>query len=62
MQENGINEMQAGDDAVFRITKEYTKTTLDSAKIKKEMPEVYEKYSKETKVSASLSFKQTKEQ
>ena len=60
MLDNGINEMQAGDEGVFRVTKEYTKTTLDSTKLKKDLPEVYEKYSKETKVSASLSFKQSK--
>lgn len=60
MLDNGINEMQAGDEVVFRVTKEYTKTTLDSTKLKKDLPEVYEKYSKETKVSASLSFKQSK--
>ena len=60
MIDKGINEMQAGDEGVFRVTKEYTKTTLDSTKLKKDLPEVYEKYSKETKVSASLSFKQSK--
>lgn len=57
MTDNGINEMQAGDEGVFRVTKEYTKTTLDSTKLKKELPDVYEKYSKETRVSASLQFK-----
>lgn len=61
MVENGINEMQAGEDGVFRVTKEYTKTTLDSAKLKKDLPDVYAKYSKETRVSASLSFKKSKE-
>lgn len=60
MLDNGINEMQAGDEGVFRVTKEYTKTALDSTRLKKDLPEVYEKYSKETKVSASLSFKQSK--
>lgn len=61
MVENGINEMQAGEDGVFRVTKEYKKTTLDSAKLKKDLPDIYAKYSKETKVSASLSFKKSKE-
>lgn len=61
MLDNGINEIQAEDEGVFRVTKEYTKTTLDSAKIKKDLPDVYAKYSKETKVSASLSFKKSKE-
>lgn len=60
MLENGINEMQAEEEGVFRVTKGSTRTTLDTAKLEKDHPDIYEKYSKKTNVSASLSFKKTK--
>ena len=61
MVENGINEMQAGDDGVFKVKKEYVKTIFDAERLKKDLPETYTRFTKTSVVSASLMFKKSKE-
>lgn len=59
MTENNLDEM-ACESGTFVRKAEYTRTSLDSAKIKKDMPEVYEKYSKTTTVAGTISYKLNK--
>ena len=55
MEQNGISKYE---DDTLRITyvAAYSKTSIDSTKLKKEMPEVAEKYQKVTNVKATLKF------
>ena len=54
MEEN--NRLTYEDDFI-KITyrKASTRTTVDSAKLKKELPDIYEEYSKTSNVSSSIS-------
>lgn len=56
MADNNIDEM-AAPGGTFKRTKAYSRTTVDSAKLKKNFPAVFEKCKKETEVAASLTFK-----
>lgn len=44
------------DDVKFTYVAPTTRTTIDSAKLKKDLPEIAEKYSKTSKVSASVKI------
>lgn len=41
----------------FGLKKAYTRTTIDSARLKKDHPEIVEKYSKTSEVAPSITFK-----
>ena len=56
MAENDLDEMSAP-GGVFKRKKPYTRTTVDSARLQKLFPAVYEKVTKVSEVAASLSFK-----
>lgn len=45
------------DKLVVTMTKAYSKQTVDSKKLKEDMPDVYAKYSKETQVKSSVKIK-----
>lgn len=54
MEENGVLNYE--DDYIKVIYKKpYTKTTVDSKKLKEELPDIYEEYSKTSNVSSSIS-------
>lgn len=55
MEKNNIKEMEA-DGGVFKKKESYQRTTIDTAKLKKAYPSIYEQYSKTTTVKSSLSF------
>ena len=59
MTENNITEM-AAPAGVFKMKAAYSQTRVDSAKLQKLYPAVYEKVVKTTNISASLSFKPIK--
>ena len=59
MADNNLDEM-AAPGGVFKRKKAYTRTTVDSARLQKLFPAVYEKVAKATEVAASLSFKPNK--
>lgn len=59
MLENGIDTMGV-DGGSLVVKKSYSRITVDSAKLKAQHPDIYEAYSKETKVNASLMFKKNK--
>lgn len=50
-------ETMAAPGGEFKIKKAYSRTTIDSAALKKAYPAIAEKYSKTTEVSASITFK-----
>lgn len=56
MADNNLDEM-AAPGGVFKRKKAYTQTRVDSSKLQKLYPAVYEKVIKEVDVAASLSFK-----
>jgi len=61
MEENGIDkgfsiETEEGSLKVS-YRKPTTRTTLDSKKLKEELPDIYEEYSKTSEVSSSISIK-----
>ena len=56
MADNNLDEM-AAPGGVFKRKKAYTQTRVDSAKLQKLFPAVYEKVTKVTEVAASLSYK-----
>ena len=56
MADNNLDEM-AAPGGVFKRKKSYTQTRVDSAKLQKLFPAVYEKVTKVTEVAASLSYK-----
>lgn len=59
MADNNLDEM-AAPGGVFKRKKAYTQTRVDSARLQKLFPAVYEKVTKVTEVAASLSFKPNK--
>lgn len=59
MVDNNIDEMSAP-GGVFKMTAAYTQARVDSSKLKKTWPAVYEKCVKNVDVAASISFKQNK--
>lgn len=59
MADNGIDEMSAP-GGVFKKKAAYSQTRVDSAKLKKTWPAVYESCVKSVEVAASLSFKPNK--
>lgn len=59
MADNNLEEM-AAPCGVFKRKKAYTQTRVDSAKLQKLFPAVYEKVTKVTEVAASISFKPNK--
>ena len=59
MADNNLDEM-AAPGGVFKRKKAYTRTTVDSARLQKLFPAVYEKCVKVSEVAASLSFKPNK--
>lgn len=58
MVENNLDEMVC-DYGKFTRRAESTRTSLDSAKLKKDLPDVYDKYKKVTNVKGSVVFKST---
>ena len=58
MADNDLDEM-AAPGGVFKRKKSYTQTRVDSAKLQKLYPAVFEKVTKQVEVAASLSFKPT---
>lgn len=59
MVENNIKEIPVK-GGKFTLKDAYSRTTVDSAKLKEEKPAIYEKYSKTTTVKPSLTFKEDK--
>lgn len=47
------------DGIMISYKKGYTRTSIDSTKLKKEKPEIYELYTKETKVNPTVMIKVT---
>lgn len=56
MEENGIDKSFSIGELKISYRKPSKKTTLDSKLIKDELPEIYEKYSKTSDVSSSISI------
>ena len=56
MTENNLDEM-ACELGTFIRKAPYTKKSLDSARLKKEKPELYEQYLKESEIKGSITFK-----
>lgn len=56
MTENNLDEM-ACELGTFVRKAPYTKKALDSARLKKEKPELYEQYLKESEINGSITFK-----
>lgn len=56
MKEHNLDEMGCS-LGKFTRKAEYTRTSLDSKKLEKDLPEIYEKYQKTTTVKGSVSFK-----
>ena len=59
MQEAGINKYE-GNGLILTVKKGYERQSIDSAKLKEELPEVYGRYLKTTEVAPSLTIKETK--
>ena len=59
MADNNLDEM-AAPGGVFKRKAPYTQTRVDSAKLQKTWPAVYEKCTKTVEIAASLSFKPNK--
>lgn len=56
MEENGIDTLSTN-GLVYSYRKATTRTTLDSKKLKEDMPDIYEEYSKTSSVASSVSVK-----
>ena len=56
MTENNLETLEGG-GGVFKVKKSYERATIDTARLKKLQPGIYEQYKKVTTVAASLSFK-----
>lgn len=59
MTENNLDTLEGG-GGVFKVKKAYERTTIDTERLKKMQPGIYEQYKKTTTVQASLSFKPNK--
>lgn len=55
MEEKGIKKFDNGEISITYI-EPYNKNTVDSKKLKEELPDVYKKYSKESEVKASVKI------
>lgn len=56
MTKNNLEVLEGG-GGVFKVKKAYERTTIDTARLKKMQPGIYEQYKKTTTVAASLTFK-----
>lgn len=56
MTENNLETLEGG-GGVFKVKKAYERATIDTARLKKIQPGIYEQYKKVTTVAASLTFK-----
>ena len=56
MEDNGIYETIENDYLKIVYKKSYPRTTIDSKKLKEELPDIYEEYSKTTNVSSSITI------
>ncbi len=56
MVNNALDEMECN-YGKFTRKAEYTRTSLDSTKLKKELPDIFDKYQKVTMVKGSVTFK-----
>jgi CRISPR/Cas system-associated exonuclease Cas4 (RecB family) len=59
MTENNLETLEGG-GGVFKVKKAYERASIDTARLKKMQPGIYEQYKKVTNVAASLSFTQNK--
>lgn len=59
MLEHNLETLEGG-GGVFKVKKSYERTSLDTDRIKRMNPGIYEQYKKTTTVEASISFKQNK--
>ena len=60
MEENGVDSLRVEGGHV-RLKKSYVRTSVDAARLKAEMPDVYGRFLKESTVAASASFVQDNE-
>lgn len=56
MTKNNLEVLEGG-GGVFKVKKAYERTAVDTARLKKMQPGIYEQYKKTTTVAASLTFK-----
>ena len=56
MTENNLEQMEGG-GGVFKVKKAYERTTIDTARLKKMQPGIYDQYKKVTTIATSLTFK-----
>ena len=56
MTENNLETLEGG-GGVFKVKKAYERAAIDTARLKKLQPGIYEQYKKVTTVAASLTFK-----
>lgn len=59
MLEHNLETMEGG-GGVFKVKKAYERTSIDTDRLKKMQPGIYDQYKKTTTVAASLTFKPTK--
>lgn len=59
MLENNLESLEGG-GGVFKVKKAYERASIDTARLKKMQPGIYEQYKKVTTVATSLSFTQNK--
>ena len=59
MLENNLETMEGG-GGVFKIKKSYERSSVDTERLKKMQPGIYEQYKKTTTVAASVTFKPNK--
>lgn len=58
MEDNGITKWISPNGELKVVYKKaYTKTTIDSTRLKEELPDIYEEYSKTSKVASSITLK-----
>lgn len=56
MEENGIDKSFEIGELKVSYRKASTRTTIDSKKLKEDLPDIYEEYSKTSNVSSSISI------
>ena len=59
MLEHNLETMEGG-GGVFKVKKAYERTSIDTERLKKMQPGIYDQYKKTTTVAVSLTFKPTK--
>ena len=58
MEQHGITEWTSPNGELkVTYTKPFTRTTIDSTRLKNELPDIYEEYSKTSEVASSISIK-----